>query len=85
VLERAFKQALIDGAEAVMVVGGAEIYRLALPRADKAILTRVHGHVIGDVSFDLDVFAEWEQVSSKRFEAVEGNSHAFTISELAAP
>ncbi len=84
-LERAFEQALIDGAEAVMVVGGAEIYRLALPRADKAILTRVHGHVIGDVSFDLDVFADWKQVSSKRFEAVEGNSHAFTISELAAP
>ena len=84
-LERGFEQALIDGAEAVMVVGGAEIYRLALPRADKVILTRVHGDVAGDVRFDLELFADWEQVSSKRFEAVEGNSHAFTISELAAP
>jgi len=41
--------------------------------------------VAGDVRFDLELFADWEQVSSKRFEAVEGNSHAFTISELAAP
>ena len=30
-LERAFEQALIDGADAAMMVGGAEIYRLALP------------------------------------------------------
>ena len=84
-LERAFEQALIDGADPVMVVGGAEIYRLALPRADKVILTRVHDEVIGDVRFDLEVFADWRQVSSSRYEAVEGNSHAFSIEELEAP
>jgi dihydrofolate reductase len=48
-LESAFDQALIDGADAAMVVGGAEIYRLALPRADKVVLTRVEGDVQGDV------------------------------------
>lgn len=84
-LERAFEQALIDGADAVMVVGGAEIYRLALSRADKVILTRVHDEVIGDVRFDLEVFADWRQVSMRRYEAVEGNSHAFSIEELEAP
>ena len=84
-LERAFEQALIDGADAVMVVGGAEIYRLALSRADKVILTRVHDEVIGDVRFDLEVFADWRQVSLSRYEAVEGNSHAFSIEELEAP
>ncbi len=84
-LERGFEQALIDGAEAVMVVGGAQIYRLALPRADKVILTRVHGDVAGDVRFDLGLFADWTQISSRRFEAEGGNSHAFTISELNAP
>ena len=84
-LERAFEQALIDGVDAVMVVGGAEIYRLALSRADKVILTRVHDEVIGDVRFDLDVFADWRQVSSRRCEAVEGNSHAFSIEEWEAP
>lgn len=84
-LERAFEQALIDGADSVMVVGGAEIYRLSLPRADKAILTRVHGEVVGDVRFDLTVFSDWRQVSSREFEAVKGNSHSFTILELEAP
>ena len=48
-LERAFEQALIDGADAAMIVGGAEIYRLALPRADKVVLTLHTGqhHFIG--------------------------------------
>lgn len=84
-LARGFEQALIDGADAVMVVGGAEIYRLALPRADKVVLTRVHGDVSGDVRFDLTLFAHWRQVSSKAYDAVNGNSHAFTVVELEAP
>ena len=84
-LERAFEQALIDGAEAVMVVGGAEIYRLALPRADKIWLTRVHGKVAGDVSFDLDCLCGWREISARRFEAGDGNSHDFTIAELHPP
>ncbi len=84
-LERAFEQTMIDGADAVMVVGGAEIYRLALPRADKAVVTRVHGDVAGDVRFDLKAFENWREVASRRYEAEGGNSHAFTIVELEAP
>ena len=61
-----------------MVVGGAEIYRLALSRADKVILTRVHDEVIGDVRFDLEVFADLAASIIERYEAVEGNSHAFS-------
>ena len=49
-LARAFDQALIDGADAAMVVGGAEIYRLAMPRADRIVLTRVQGSVPGDAT-----------------------------------
>ncbi|MDG2461246.1 MAG: dihydrofolate reductase [Luminiphilus sp.] len=81
-LQSAFDQALIDGADAVMVVGGAEIYRLALRRTDKVILTRVHGEVQGDVFFDLDLFARWREISSERFEAAGRNSHAFTVETL---
>ena len=84
-LERAFEQALIDGADAVMVVGGAEIYRLALPRADKIWLTRVHGEASGDVTFDLDRLRGWREISARRFEAGDGNSHDFTIVELQPP
>ena len=40
-------QALIDGADSVMVIGGAEVYRQAMPFASRAFLTRVHGNVSG--------------------------------------
>ena len=84
-LESAFDQALIDGADAAMVVGGAEIYRLALPRADKVILTQVQGSVSGDVYFDMGLLSGWRAVSSARFEADGRNSHAFTIRVLEPP
>ena len=84
-MERAFEQALIDGADAVMVVGGAEIYRLALPRANKVVLTRVLGQVAGDVVFDLDSLAGWQEVEMGHYAAKGGNSHAFTVVELTPP
>ena len=84
-LVSAFDQALIHGPDAALVVGGAEIYRLALPRADKVILTQVQGSVSGDVYFDMGLLSGWRAVSSERFEADGRNSHAFTISELEPP
>ncbi|MEK9585200.1 MAG: dihydrofolate reductase [Halieaceae bacterium] len=84
-LARAFDQALIDGADAAMVVGGAEIYRLALPRADRIVLTRVQGSVSGDVLFDLTLLAGWQETIMASYGADERNSHAFTIVELEPP
>ncbi len=72
-------QALIDGADAAMVVGGAEIYRLALPYADRVVLTRVHGDVQGDTFFDLDVLASWQCEARKRVQGGDRNSHDFSI------
>lgn len=43
-----------DGGEEIFVVGGGEIYRLALPLADRLLLTEVHldpARVSGDVTF----------------------------------
>ena len=37
------------GRDEVFVIGGAEIYALALPEVDRIYLTRVHGTVAGDV------------------------------------
>ena len=84
-LERAFEQTLIDGADAVMVVGGAEIYRLALPRADRIVLTRVQGEVAGDAMFDLNLVADWTEVSRVEYGLEGGNSHAFAVVELLPP
>ena len=44
-----------------MVIGGAEVYRLALPRAERVYLTLVHADPKGDARFDtLDPQQWWE-------------------------
>lgn len=75
-------QALIDGADSVMVVGGAEVYRLALPFAARVLLTRVHGCVDGDTHFDLALLDSWREASREFVAAGERNSHDFSIVEL---
>ena len=49
------------------------------------VLSRVHGAVDGDVVFDLDLLAQWRENAQTRYDAVDGNSHAFTIVELEPP
>jgi dihydrofolate reductase len=72
-------QAFIDGADSVMVIGGAEVYRQALPFASRAFVTRVHGHIDGDAFFDLDEIASWREVARERIPAGERNSHDFSL------
>ena len=52
-----------DGAGEVMVIGGAEIYAAALPRADRLYLTRVHAAMEGDVVFPPVNWAAWRETS----------------------
>lgn len=39
------------GAHEIMIIGGADIYRQALPQADRIYLTRVHARPDGDAMF----------------------------------
>ena len=75
-------QALIDGADSVMVIGGAEVYRQALPFTSRVFLTRVHGNVHGDAFFDLDRIASWRELSRIEVSAGGRNSHDFSVIEL---
>jgi len=75
-------QALIDGADSVMVIGGAEVYRQAMPFASRAFLTRVHGNVSGDAYFDLTELASWREVTNTFMEGGLRNSHDFSVIEL---
>ena len=65
-----------------MVVGGAEIYRLALHKASKVVLTRVFGSVDGDIVFDLSLLSGWREAKLASFGRSERNSHDFEILEL---
>ena len=63
-LDHARTIARADGAGEVMVIGGGEIYALALPMADRVYLTEVDLAPEGDTRFpELDP-ARWQQVAT---------------------
>lgn len=65
----------------VMVIGGAEIYRGALPLADRVYLTRVHADVEGDAFFAELPIAEWKLVSEVAGDADANLRHSFLVFE----
>lgn len=50
-------------ADEAFVIGGAEIYALALPNADRLHLTEIGVEVEGDVSFPAFAATEWKETS----------------------
>ncbi|MFK4488963.1 dihydrofolate reductase [Bradyrhizobium sp. USDA 336] len=52
----------------IAVIGGAEIYRQWLGRADRLEITEVHARPEGDTHFDIDK-AEWDEVERIRHPA----------------
>ncbi|WP_375457684.1 dihydrofolate reductase [uncultured Enterovirga sp.] len=70
------------GSEEIAVVGGAEIYRLALPETDRLHLTRVHDETPGDVLFPAYDAGSFRETFRERHEAGEADEHAFTFIDL---
>lgn len=60
------------------IIGGGEIYELALPEADKIELTRVHGTFQADAFFPELEEENWNLVSSTFHPADENHKYAFT-------
>jgi dihydrofolate reductase len=75
-------QGLIDGIDEVMVIGGAQVYELALPMADRLYLTLVHAEPQGDVFFPNVDLSAWQVVHEQRCEADERHSSAYTFQIL---
>lgn len=63
----------------VFVIGGGEIYQLALPRADRIYLTVVHASVEGDTYFPAFDRAAWALDSEERHEADDQHSSPYTF------
>lgn len=70
--------AVADEAE-VFVAGGGEIYRLALPRADRIYLTVVHGAFEGDTWFPEFSMEEWRLMDDVRYEPDERHALAHSL------
>jgi len=60
--------ALRRSAAEIAVIGGAEIYRQWLDRADRLEITEVHARPDGDTHFDIER-AQWEEVARIRHPA----------------
>jgi dihydrofolate reductase len=70
---------LAAGDTEVFVAGGAEIYRLALPLADRIYLTRVHAEVEGDTRFPDLEWTAWHRVGADDQSADERNDYPSTF------
>ncbi len=71
--------ALIDGVDELMVIGGADIYRLALPRAERLYLTEVHGEVDGDAFFPDWERDNWTETRRESHPAPEDGGYAYSF------
>lgn len=53
--------------ETAFIIGGAEIYRQALPLADTLLLTHVHRQVAGDTRFPDFDRSQWHEVAREDY------------------
>ena len=61
------------------VIGGGEIYQLAMPLVEEIYLTRVHANIEGDVYFPRLIEKEWEKVEEERHSADEKNEFDYSF------
>jgi dihydrofolate reductase len=68
---------------ALMVIGGAEIYRQCLPVASRIHLTLIHARIEdGDTVFAGWRGREWDESSRERHEADDKNAYAYSFITL---
>ena len=79
-LEEALRLAANAGDDEPFIIGGAEIYQLAIHRADRMYLTRVHAEVEGDTWFpEFDDVSEWKLIDAEHCDADEKNEYPFSF------
>ncbi|HLU80567.1 MAG TPA: dihydrofolate reductase [Flavobacteriaceae bacterium] len=64
--------------EETFIIGGGEIYRLALPYADKIELTRVHHSFEADAFFPEVDWDKWKLMDEEFHDKDENHRYAFT-------
>jgi dihydrofolate reductase len=78
-LEVARGDALRRSADAIAVIGGAEIFRQTLPMADRLEITRIHAWPDGDTLFPAFDPAAWREVNRVDHPGGPSDSAAFTF------
>jgi dihydrofolate reductase len=70
---------LVNAQEEVIVMGGAEIYKLCLPRADRLYVTLVHADVEGDAYFPEIDLSHYQEVKREFFEKDGPNPYDYSF------
>lgn len=71
--------ALAPENETVFIIGGGEIYSLALPEANSIELTKVHASFNADAFFPEINLTQWELIASEFHPKDERHPYAFTF------
>ena len=79
------KQCQLDGENEIMVIGGADIYALALPYAHRLYVTHVHANIEGDVFFPTIDLEHWQLQEEAYVAADERHSADFTLAVYTKP
>jgi dihydrofolate reductase len=61
----------------VFIIGGAEIYKLGLPYADRLYLTEINAEIEGDTHFPLFDKSQWRETSRRHHDKDERHTYAF--------
>jgi dihydrofolate reductase len=78
-LELARQAALARGASEIAIIGGADVYRQALARADRVYLTRIHAAVDGDARFPDPDPATWSVAETTDLVTDARDDHRATL------
>jgi dihydrofolate reductase len=77
-LTTARKQAKARGVKEAFVIGGAELFKAALPYANRIYLTRVHGLPEGDVHWEPPLSNDWIEICRKEYPASDRDEFPVT-------
>jgi dihydrofolate reductase len=78
-LELARAESVISDVEEVIVMGGAEIYAQALPKADRLYVTLVHAEVDGDAVFPPVDLTQYTELAREDFSAGGPNPYDYSF------
>ncbi|MES1926310.1 dihydrofolate reductase [Salinisphaera sp. T31B1] len=85
-LAEAIERTRAAEAEELAVIGGAEVYALALPRADRLKITRIEAEYDGDTWFPSFEAADWRCIDDQAVDATEDTpAHRFMTWDRDSP
>lgn len=80
-LDDAKQIAAAYGAAQLMVIGGAQVYALAMPQMQRMYITRIHAHYGGDTFFPAVDWSQWQLVEREDHDAENGTTPAHSFME----